>query len=219
MELLRRFNQATIVYFPLPTYGSGDFNAVPPSFSTGDVAISIDGSSYGNATNLPTHTGRGNFSLALTAAETKGSGIAIIIQDTVPKVWEDQSLLISTYGSVSGRYAFNFDSLTWQSVYYADINFNIDNANSKDEYTVSWFKDSVALSSGSISSPTIQVIKRADASNLVAQTSMDYIGSIGVLKSDQASNRISLGEAYIAQVTAIIDGSTQTWRKLFSRDN
>jgi hypothetical protein len=217
MELLRKFNEPTVVYFPLPTYGSGDFNAVPPSFTAGDVDISIDGSSFGQSTNLPVHLGQGSFRLNLVSSELKGSGIVILIQDSPPKIWEDQCILISTFGSVSGRYDFDFDNSN--TVYYADINFTIDNSNSRDEYTVGWFKDGVPLSSGSLSSPTLQVIKRADGTDLVSSSSMDYVGSIGIVRSNQSSNRVTLGEAYITQVTAIIDGATRTWRKLFSRDN
>lgn len=217
MELLRKFNEPTVVYFPLPTYGSGDFNAVPPAFTGGDVKYCQDGSSYGNTTNLPSHLGNGTFSLELLSNELRASGIILVIQDSPPKVWEDQCILISTFGSVSGRYDFDFDNSN--TVYYADINFTIDNSNSRDEYTVGWFKDGVPLSSGSLSSPTLQVIKRADGTDLISSSSMDYVGSIGIVRSNQSSNRVTLGEAYITQVTAIIDGATRTWRKLFSRDN
>lgn len=105
-------------------------------------------------------------------------------------------------------------------VYYADINYTVDSANSQDEYTVSWFKNGVPLSSGQIVSPTIQVIKRSDGSDLIATTSMQFINTaLGTVKKDETTNRRGNGEAAIAQVQATIDGATRTWRRLFSRDN
>lgn len=219
MELLRKYNEATPIYFPLPTYGSGDFNTTPPSFAAGDTKYSIDGASYINTVNSPTHIGQGTFQLNLVSDELKGSGVLVTIIDSAPKVWEDQSVVISTFGSISGRYDFDFDNNTWQSIYYADINFTRDQSNVQDEYTISWFKDGAPLASGSVSTPTIQVIKRSDSTDLIASSALSYVGQIGVLKKDEASNRISLGEAYIVQTQALINGATRTWRKLFSRDS
>lgn len=226
MEILREWNKPCRIYFPLVTAGSGDFNSVPPTFVVGDVKYSQNGAAFVNATGLPVHVGGGSFYLDHIAVEMRASSVVVKLQDTAPKVWEDQEVIIATYGSISGMFTTNFKNLATDisneigTTYFADINFNIDNTNSKDEYTVSWFKNGNPLSSGEISSPTLQVVKRADGTDLIISSGMSYISSsLGVLKKDETSNRVSLGEAYIAQVTATIDSATRTWRKLFSRDN
>lgn len=103
------------------------------------------------------------------------------------------------------------------SIYAAQIDFADDNANTKDEYSVQWFKNGAPVTSG-ITAPTIQVVSRSDGSDLVAVASMTQIGSTGAYKYDEGTNRITDGEAVVVQVQATIDGSTRTWRKLVSRD-
>jgi len=106
---------------------------------------------------------------------------------------------------------------TSEDIYYSDIQFTKDGTNSKDEYTVSWFKNGTPITTG-ITSPQIQVIKRTDGTDLVAITSLTQIGSSAVYKYDETTNRTTNGEAYIVQVTATIDSGTRTWRRLVARD-
>lgn len=105
------------------------------------------------------------------------------------------------------------------SIYVAQIDFSDDEANTQDEYSVQWFKNGAPVTSG-VTLPTIQVIKRADGTDLVASVAMSEIGSTGAYKYDATAeaNRITDGEAVVVQVQATIDGSTRTWRKLVSRD-
>jgi hypothetical protein len=105
------------------------------------------------------------------------------------------------------------------AVYAAQIDFADDDDNSQDEYGVQWFKNGAPVTSG-ITVPTIQVIKRADGTDLVAQASMTQVGSSGAYKYDvtAALSRLSAGEAALVQVTATIDGATRTWRRWISRD-
>ncbi len=103
-------------------------------------------------------------------------------------------------------------------VYFADVRFDKDHTNSLDEYTVSWFRNSNILSSGNITSPLIQVIKRSDGTDLVAASNMDFISDIGVVKKNEGSNRTVAGETYIAKLSATIDGANRVWQQLISRD-
>lgn len=115
----------------------------------------------------------------------------------------------TTAGSVGAQLA---------SIYAAQIDFSDDEANTQDEYSVQWFKNGAPVTSG-VTSPTIQVIKRADGTDLVASAAMTQIGSTGAYKYDEATNRITSGEAVLVQVQATIDGSARTWRKVISRDS
>lgn len=97
MEILRRFNTATTINFPLIDFGATDFEATPVTFAAGDTQISIDEGVFANTTNNPAHEGRGSYSLALTAAEMQGERIIIsVIDQTATKLWEDQEVLIWT---------------------------------------------------------------------------------------------------------------------------
>jgi hypothetical protein len=105
-----------------------------------------------------------------------------------------------------------------EDVYHADIDVSIDGANNQDEYTITWFKNGVRVTSG-ITSPTIQVIKRSNGSDLIAETTPTQIGSIGSYKEDEGTNRITAGEAVVVVVGATIDGSPRTFARVVSRDS
>lgn len=103
-------------------------------------------------------------------------------------------------------------------IYHADIDVVFDDGSDNDEYTITWFKDGSPVTSG-ITVPTIQVIKQYDASDLVASSTPVQVGSTGVYKHTETSNRMVAGEAYIVKVTATIDGSTRTWQENNGRDS
>lgn len=88
-----------------------------------------------------------------------------------------------------------------------------------DRWLCVWHKDGEPVTSG-ITSPTIQVIKASDGSDLIASTSMSQIASTGLYKYDATTTaRIADGAAYIAKVTASIDGATRTFYQPMSRDS
>lgn len=102
------------------------------------------------------------------------------------------------------------------ALYHADI--ALTKASSTDEYTATWFKNGVRVTSG-ITSPTVQVVKRSDGADLVASTSMTQIGTTGSYKYDEGTNRMVAGEAYIALATASIDASTRSFSRVIGRDS
>ena len=105
-----------------------------------------------------------------------------------------------------------------EDVYPADIGFTIDDTNSRDEYTVVWFRNGAAVTSG-ITVPTIQAIKRADGTNLIPSSVMTQIGSSGAYKYDAVTTeRATPGEAVVVVVSATINAATRTWRKVVTRD-
>jgi hypothetical protein len=102
-------------------------------------------------------------------------------------------------------------------VYHADIEITRDGTNTRDEYTATWFKNGVRITTG-ITVPTIQLIKRADGTDLVASTAMTQVGSTGSYKYDEATNRLTAGEAAVCIVAATIDGTGRTFARVVSRD-
>jgi len=109
-------------------------------------------------------------------------------------------------------------AVTDVSLYTARVDLSIDEANSQDEYTIQWFKNGIPVTSG-ITSPTIQVIKRADGTDLVAEDTPTEIGSTGAYKHDETSGRTTAGQAVVVVVGATIDAAGRTWREPISRDS
>jgi hypothetical protein len=104
-----------------------------------------------------------------------------------------------------------------QDIYPADIEFVANDSAGLDEYTVAWFHNGTPLTSG-IVSPTIEVTQRLDGTDLVpAGTAMTTVGSCGLLKYDEPTHRIGAGATAIVTVTAAIDGTVRTWRRLVMR--
>lgn len=107
---------------------------------------------------------------------------------------------------------FDLDTATYQ----AKVWFIDDNNGITDRYIVAWFKNGGLITAG-ITDPKIQVIKVADGTNLIAQTSMTVVGN--AFRYNEIVNLIIDGVAYIVQVTATIDGSTRTWVQPIGRDS
>jgi hypothetical protein len=103
-----------------------------------------------------------------------------------------------------------------EDVYHADIFLTRDTTNSRDEYTVQWYKNGNAVTSG-ITEPKLQVVKRSDGSDLIAATALTQIGSTGAYKLN-TTTRLTSGEAAVAVTTATIDAAARTWRRPIGRD-
>jgi hypothetical protein len=102
---------------------------------------------------------------------------------------------------------------------YQSKTFLLDDDNgATDLYLTIWFRNGQPITSG-ITSPTIQVIKASDASDLVASGAQTEIGSLGLYKKAETSNRIVAGAGYIAKTQATIGGATQTWYEPVGRDS
>lgn len=119
----------------------------------------------------------------------------------------------SVVGEVAGRFA-----LRDLNAYQAKVWIVDDNGNTTDRYVVVWHKNGEPLTTG-ITTPTIQVIKVADGTDLVASTAMTEIASTGLYRYTEATNRIVNGVAYIIKVEAEIDDIVRTWYQPISRDS
>ncbi|MDZ4278980.1 MAG: hypothetical protein U1B78_07560 [Dehalococcoidia bacterium] len=124
MAELKKYAQAATVLFPLIDRDAVDFET-GATFAAGDVKIIKDEGAAANTTNLPVHEGNGIYSLALTATELTAARVVVtVIDQTVPKVWEDQAVLVDTYGNASAEHAFDLD-LAQQLVTVASMNADV----------------------------------------------------------------------------------------------
>lgn len=186
------------------TFSSG------PSFSSKGIAL-IEGSIENPSASENANT----YSVTLDSSGWSDGKYRIRIHDTANS---NQTIAATITAVKNGQEVPLGEESDAFDIYHADINFIVDNTNSQDKYEVTWYKNDTMLSSG-ITSPTIQVIKRTDASNLIASTSMTEVGSTGTYKYTATSTaRQTAGELYRVYVTASINGVTRPWSKNIGRD-
>lgn len=112
MEILRKYGEPTTVVFPLISGGSTEF-CTTASFAAGDSQISKDEGAFANTSGTPSHIGNGMYSLGISGVELQASRVMItIIDQTATKIWEDQSIILSTYGNASAQHAFDMNTAT-----------------------------------------------------------------------------------------------------------
>ena len=106
---------------------------------------------------------------------------------------------------------------TGMDVYTAKIWMQDDNAGGVDRYMVAWFKNGAPHRTG-ITSPTLEVLRVADGTTLIAESAMTQIGGSGTYRLFEATNRISGGAGYMAFARATIGGSAREWVQPIGRD-
>ena len=112
MAELAKYGTQTTFYFPLIDAGAADFESTPVTHASGDSQISKDGGAFANTTNAFAHEGNGIYSIVLTATEMQAGKIVVTLIDAATKLWEDQSIIIDTYGNASAQHAFDLDTAT-----------------------------------------------------------------------------------------------------------
>lgn len=109
MEVWRKRNVAANIFFPLIDRGTLDFENTPVTFVAGDTQFSVNGAAFANTALLPVHEGNGIYSLSLISGEINGNTTVITIIDSATKLWEDQAIIITTYGDAPARHAVDLD--------------------------------------------------------------------------------------------------------------
>ena len=113
MILAKYGTAVTLDGIPLITKGAMDYKA-NPTLAAGDVKVSKDGGASANLTTLPatSPTGETLVRVSLSATEMQAKMIVVtFIDQTNPKEWEDQRLIIYTHGNASAYFTGNFDNL------------------------------------------------------------------------------------------------------------
>lgn len=154
----------------------------------------------------------------------RGTDDALLAEDYVAPdndgIATIQSRLPSSLDNGSMRSKLATDGTDNVPVYHADVQFTRDQQSVQDEYTVVWFKSGVIATPTESPSPTIQVVKREDGSDLVSKTAMTQIGSTGLYKFNAVGDdRLTRGEAVVVIVTAVIDGSERRFARVVGRDS
>jgi hypothetical protein len=109
--VLRKYGVEAKIIFPLIDYGATDF-LTGATDAGADCEIIKDEGTSTTATNDFVEEGRGYYSLTLTATEMQAARIVVTIVDTATKAFEDQSIIIETYGHASAQHAFDLDTAT-----------------------------------------------------------------------------------------------------------
>lgn len=100
--------------------------------------------------------------------------------------------------------------------YAAKVWMSDDDSGAADRFVARWYKNLAPVTANNTT--TIQVIKVADGTDLVAAASMTHVAN-GLMRYTESSNRIVDGATYEVKVSATIDGATRTWFQPISRDS
>ncbi len=103
MEAQRKYGVQTTLYFPLVGLAVNDY-LPSATIATGDAKIMKDGGFWANvgASDLFVDEAEGYYSVLVTATQAQAKVYVVKIEDqTGPKEWEDQAIIISTFGQAS----------------------------------------------------------------------------------------------------------------------
>lgn len=100
--IFRDYATATTVLVDLWETDGTDLK-VDATFATGDCKIMIDEGNEANCANLPTDEGQ-SYSLVLSATETTGKRIKVLLVDSATKAWLDRTITIETSGNTASQH-------------------------------------------------------------------------------------------------------------------
>jgi len=112
--MLVKYGVAVDVYLPAITRGSQDFK-LTPTLATNDCLVYKDGGAGATITAIPTNSpaGSAQIKVALTADEVSAKIVTVQLRDVdVTKEWEDQEIILQTYGHASASIPFDFSQIT-----------------------------------------------------------------------------------------------------------
>ncbi len=230
MVFRRKYNVtlsgATLIRIPMTKAGSTDFATNSDwTPATGDVKVSKDGGATANIANLPSYT-NGAWEFILNATELSCKQVTVTIVDSATKAVDDNAFIVETYGNASAMLVPDIANGTdlgltaLADIYHCEIEFTRDQAGSVDEYLVSLYKNGARMTSGLDASPTLRVVKRSDGTELFAAATMTQVGSTYHWKLDRTTtNRLSLGEAGIAEFSFVISSVTRLLTRVIGRDS
>ena len=184
MEVLRKYGTAASVFFPLIDNGAQDFESTPVTFVATDCQISKDGGAFANTGCIPWHVGNGIYAASLTAAEMQAKCIVMTIVDAATKAWEDQAIVITTYGASTAQHSLDIIADHVIRRTYGEAASSSDGA-TKDGRSligvIAKHGNKVAACSG-----TLYVYEEDDATQLFTQTIDSDSGADPIVELDTA---------------------------------
>lgn len=109
IEYLRKYGVETTLDFPLYTTDGASLKT-DAVHAAGDTKIMKDEGAEANTTNGFVDEGQG-YSIPLSATEMQAARIMIhVVDQTSPKVWIDESLIVETYGNASAQHELDLDA-------------------------------------------------------------------------------------------------------------
>ena len=192
MAELLKYNVSDSIYFPLIDAGSVDCENTPISFVAADTQISKDGAAFANSTNLPTHIGGGIYKLVLTAAELSSKKVIVKLVDAATKAFEDQAILIDTYGNASGQHAFDLDQAT-QPVNVTELGGTVQSLTDLKDFADAGYDPATNK---------IEGVKLVDTTT----TNSDMRGTNGVDTATMRGTDSAATAANLAIVDTVVDG-------------
>lgn len=200
-------NEATAarrrVPFDCVSSTDGITNLLTQTFAAADIRVSKAGAAEANSAGTVTEIGGGRYDYEPTVGEvdTLGGWSFRVIKTGMRH--------FKGYAEIVEAPADSYQAKLWV--------FD-DNAGTADRYVIIWYKNGQPIYTG-ITSPTINVYKVADGTDLVATTAMTQIGTKGTYRYTEATNRMLNGVAYIAHAEATIAAAIRSWDQPIGRDS
>ena len=186
---LRKYGVQTTINFNLATYATPTDLFVSAAHASGDTKVMKDEGAEANTTNGFTDEGQG-YAIVLTATEMQAERVVLYIVDqTGPKAWMDEVVIVETYGNASAQHAFDLD----------DANPTIDGTLSGAIVAASF--GAGAIDAAAIASNAITAAKIATDAITSAKIATDAIGAAQI-----AANAIGASELAADAVTEIQSG-------------
>jgi hypothetical protein len=177
------------------------------TFKTSALTTASAAMTHRQGNNNTYNTGLWTYALATVTGFTAGATYVAQISDESGT---------PTASPLDQEHEFQYGATDGDPTYMADV--FLDRASGTDDaWTAVWFRDGVRIASG-LTSPTLQVIKRSDGTDLVAATAMTQVGSTGAYKKDEAINKVTTGESYLAVVGMTHDGAARAFARVIGRD-
>ena len=105
-----------------------------------------------------------------------------------------------------------------QPMYYADIKTYYDYDNTRDEYSVEWYRGNTPLRSGAITNARISVYSSVNGAAVFENSDMSFANTyVGSLRYNNSTNLLTAGEPYHVMVSGTIDSSTRVWERIIGR--
>lgn len=107
----RKYNAVGIIDGIVLIVAGGTDYKVAPTLAAGDAKISKDGGAFANLATLPAVTPAGGSAVRISLSATELSCARAVIQfvDVAGAEWEDQEIIVETFGNASAQLAVNLD--------------------------------------------------------------------------------------------------------------